>query len=138
MRKRSYWIVLALLVPSVGACSSGGKPARRTRAAETTTSVPSKVAPGKGTGRPIAPTEVGIGVGSRSESLVGAYRGHLRSSFVSFYGPGSPNPSAVSAYGYDATYPHSGLSFRLTDHTVQQIQLNGGCPVQRFSDNGPG
>ncbi len=83
-------------------------------------------------------TDDGIGVGSRSESLVSAYRGHLRSSFVSFYGPGSASPRSVSAYGFDATYPHSGLSFRLTDHRVQQVRLDGGCPVQRFSDNGPG
>jgi hypothetical protein len=86
---------------------------------------------------PGATTSDGIGVGSSGEFLSRAYRGHLRSSFVSFYGPGSSSPRSVSAYGFDATYPHSGLSFRLANDIVQQVQLDGGCPVQRLSDDGP-
>lgn len=85
---------------------------------------------------PGATTNDGIGVGSSGESLIRVYRGHLRSSFVSFYGPGSSSPRSVSAYGFDATYLHSGLSFRLAKDTVQQVQLDGGCPVQRLSDDG--
>lgn len=86
---------------------------------------------------PLAKTNVGIGVGSSGESLVAAYPGHLRSSYVTFHGPGAATPAGINAYGFDTTYPHSGMSFRLTEGRVQQIRLDGGCPVQRLSDDPP-
>ncbi len=82
---------------------------------------------------PGATTDAGVGVGSSGASLVGAYRGHLHSSFIALSGPGR-----VSAYGFDVTYPNSGFSFQLKDGRIQEVRLNGGCPVQRLSDDARG
>jgi len=79
---------------------------------------------------PSAATDAEVGVGSSGASLERAYRGHLHSSFIAFSGPGR-----VSAYGFDVTYPNSGLSFQLTDGRIQEVRLDGGCPVQRLSDD---